>query len=218
MTTIEIREIPFRCARTGGRFRVLFGRTNAARNFRIRQVLAEDVQSEPNPPGPVVGSAIARKLRAIPGRVTRVFRNHQLSRETHTFDAGEFDFAGWYCPCCGHSQHQQTWPEFVRCSKCGECVCGGRVIQVNNGPQTFERHDGCKGGGRISNNYVQSYAGDKISVTQQERATLASSSNRYPISAEDTPSLSSGSGVLIVGRSDDSRNAPQARRESRGSS
>ncbi len=133
-TYTDVRMLPFRCAQTGQRFFVTFGRLQSPfHRFRILSVMGQmpsaDGRSEPD-----------RDSRDVPS---------QSPQCVQAFDAADFDFAGWYCPCCGYARAGEVEVPFVRCSTCNECVCGGRIIQIAGGLATFACHDSCGGGGRI---------------------------------------------------------------------
>ena len=132
-TFTDERVLPFRCAQTGQQFFVVFGRQSSMQRFRVLNVrdqmaLAGEL-SEPDRDSPHVLSQAAQRVE--------------------TFEAADFDFAGWFCPGCGYGQTGEMAIPFVRCSICGECVCGGRIIQIPGGPATFACRDGCGGGGRV---------------------------------------------------------------------
>jgi len=147
--TSEQRQLFFRCAQTGRRFAVLFGRPNPSQRFRTltvgddSTVPDQDDSSKNTEPHPDAIAPCCGPRRRKTGHSAMV------SSELQSFDAADFDFAGWYCPFCGHYRATPAKTPFVRCSSCGECVCGGRIIEVPGGPVTFACHDGCQGSGRV---------------------------------------------------------------------
>jgi hypothetical protein len=125
----EVRELVFRCAKTGQKFRALLGRAQPTHRFRV-------LMMEPLPkPGPK-NSFEAADVSAC-------------AKSIHSFDRRDFDLSSWFCPCCGHSRDRQSEFMFVRCGTCKEYVCGARTIKVGGGPATFACHNGCRGGGRL---------------------------------------------------------------------
>ena len=235
--TPEVRELPFRCAITGKRFKVVFGRSDANHKYRVVHVAAEPVleasaDSSPSarplltrlrevflpskcdsPPDQTVlalesPSNSPSSERSLLIRLREVFlpsKSRNLSgpvspSQSHAFDANEFDFSGWYCPCCGHSRDVPVYPPFIRCSKCNECICGARIIRVSPDVQTFECHDGCKNIGRIGGQ-IESFDGASIagavpSVTQSDNPTTLKPAagtpqipNKTTASPDDPPLL-----------------------------
>lgn len=213
----EMRELPFRCAVSGQRFRVAFGRYHPNHKYRVVHVSLEAVQQAPPAAPPSAGSLLTKLLdsfhdrgriahdssespRQAPPRLqssshsllTRLRESivpQQSSqplqpsnsgpRDSQAFDANEFDFAGWYCPCCGYCRDAPVYPPFVRCGTCDECVCCGRVTRVNASVATFECHDGCKGGGRLSGQLMTTLKGSPIDPTLPS-AALADRSGLKP--------------------------------------
>jgi hypothetical protein len=118
--TAESRIVPCRCARTGQSFCLRFERLSPAHRFQIARIDKEDR------PGPVkTGSLIARK----PAQ--------------KSYDAREFDWAGFQCPYCNDRSG------LVYCNECGETVCSGRVRPLPDGGRAFACHDGCGATGSI---------------------------------------------------------------------
>jgi hypothetical protein len=119
------RQLLFRCAKTGAKFYAFFDRHDSSQRFRITKLLTDhSINTAP---------ALRRNARA---------------REI--FSVRKFDFVGWFCPCCGHGKQSYVDMAFVRCGKCGECVCGATIKQIQNGARTFVCHPGCGGSGVIS--------------------------------------------------------------------
>lgn len=158
----ELRELLFRCSQTGGRFRVVFGRLQPSYKFRILKVIDEIKDPHEEDSSTTTHSILTPLLRFLGTARGKTQKRARVATKVHSFDAATFDFAGWYCPCCGHSQAACAETQFVRCSTCSECVCGGRIIQIADGIKTFACHDGCKGSGRISDDYITSFDGNSL--------------------------------------------------------
>src|SRR4051794_26690628 len=99
MSTKPPVAVPMRCARTGKRFFAAY-KWNKLRSRYVLQELAL-AESVPN-------SAVA------------------LGSEC-TCTEPEFDNTGFACPLCGHSVDTNVAVSFVKCGKCNELVCGGRI-------------------------------------------------------------------------------------------
>ena len=195
----SVRELLFRCAVTGKRFKVEFGRQDANHKYRVVHVYAEPVLDAPASSQPSARPLLTRLRETfLPNKTEKPhrekvpalmappnsqpserslltkFREFFLSTKSaeratlastspvQAFDAKDFDFSGWYCPCCGHSRDAAVYPQFLRCSKCNECVCGARVIRVSPEIQTFECHDGCKHVGRVGGQ-IETFDGSQTS-------------------------------------------------------
>lgn len=168
----EMRELPFRCAHTGKRFNVAFGRYHQSHKYRVVHVsLASLIEAPPTPP-PKPRALLTKFLGPfhLAEKPAPLPKPTPVSRQN--FDASEFDFGGWYCPCCGYSRDIPAYPQFVQCGTCKEYVCGGRVTRVSPGIKTFECHDECKGGGRISLNHIEIFDGSPISASLNSAAKL----------------------------------------------
>ena len=167
----DIRELPFRCALNGARFRVVFGRQDASHRYRVVHVYSAVDGSFP-----VVAAASGSRFL---GRLLAPFRGGRRHKgteltalpATQNFEARQFDFGGWYCPCCGLSRDVPSHPQFVRCGTCGECVCCARLIRVSPGIETFACHDGCKGGGRITG-HIESFDASPLHASTEAAELL----------------------------------------------
>lgn len=135
----EFRIIEYRCAITGGSFRIQFGRNQATDKFRV---VATERASWPTS----VKNMLANRLRAWLPRwllavVARFTRLANLLRRSTvcSFATDEFDFSAWCCPCCGFEQGEADLFAFVHCPQCDGLVCGGRLSAGSH----FRCHDGC---------------------------------------------------------------------------
>jgi hypothetical protein len=144
----EYRYLSFRCAQEGQLFHVVFSREASSHIFRITQI---------------------RSTSQV-GSVT------QADSSAQSFDATEFDYSGWECPCCGYAKSGDVDPLFVQCSTCGECVCGSRVQRIDGGGMTFVCHDGCGGSGRIEGQ-ISSYYGQSTVASNDQAVVLSSARN-----------------------------------------
>ena len=111
-----------------------------------------------------------------------------LQSQSHAFDATEFDFSGWYCPCCGHSRDVPVHPQFVRCGVCKECVCGARVIHVSPDIKTYECHDGCRSTGRIVG-HIETFDGSSIAGSMPSAAQPDSPTTLKPAAGTHNPQI-----------------------------
>jgi hypothetical protein len=112
----ETRTIPCRCAGTGQGFTIVFERLSPAHRFQIARIDRESASSDPS-----------NGFSGLSGRTP-----HQKS-----YDAAEFDWAGYVCPHCGNRAGT------VYCGQCRETVCAGRVRALPDGSKSFACHDGC---------------------------------------------------------------------------
>jgi hypothetical protein len=119
--TTESRLVPCRCARTGQPFSLRFERLSPAHRFQIARI-----EKDGNPGRQIEGDRLfGRKARQ------------------KSYDAHEFDWAGFQCPYCGDRSG------LVYCNECGDTVCSGRVRPLPDGDRGFACHDGCGATGRI---------------------------------------------------------------------
>ena len=139
----EVQKISFHCAKDGTEFSVLFARESSKDKFRIRSI-------EP----PQVNTDQQHKQTFLEWAEFRVSSN--VSDKSKSFDAKEFDMAGWRCACCQHS----SWPQYLQCSKCNRLVCGSKVISIQNGPKTFQCAPDCDGGGVIEGQ-ISAYSAER---------------------------------------------------------
>ena len=128
-----VQKISFHCAKDGTAFSVLFARNSSEDKFRIRSIDSPHGNTHPR-----------HKQTFLEG--TEVRGGSNPAGESKSFDAKDFDMAGWQCACCRHSS---SWPAFVKCTKCNRLVCGSKVISIQNGPKTFQCAPDCEGGGVI---------------------------------------------------------------------
>jgi|SRR5215216_2575784 len=148
--------LSFRCSQTGSKFEVTFSRRSPGHKFRIQHIS-----------GPV------------PEASYKIFSQRTSQSDTasksNDFDAGDFDFSGWYCGCCrfSHPSDSRTvYHNFVRCGTCHEYVCGATVRQVGESVLIFECVGDCKGGGALSGTITSYKESDSPRAdTRQLRAT-----------------------------------------------
>jgi hypothetical protein len=95
-----------------------------------------------------------------------------------SFDIKDFDFAGWYCPCCGYGKGQIVHSRFVHCGTCGEYVCGGKIRQMPNGTYHFSCHSRCRGGGVLGQGTMTSLSG--LNVDARGPDLLAGKRDQLP--------------------------------------
>lgn len=190
-TGSEDRVMYFRCVETGKPFYVLFHRYSPQHRFQIVKISAEmkpntqdkEEAIEPKPLQPtgiepidaVLNSTEVKQLKTLFTGIVRsitggpkehpVFPGYEVSEGD--FAISEFDFSGWYCPCCGHAQHGAVPSLFVQCGRCKEYVCGARVRNLGRGKSVFSCHDKCGGGGKLEGE-MTSYVGASISPQKQQ--------------------------------------------------
>jgi DNA-directed RNA polymerase subunit RPC12/RpoP len=126
---LEVRKISFFCAQTGDEFLVAFARNGSSEKFRIRSINIAPSIADTLP-------VLSDVPRTKPPKIM-------------PFSAEEFDIAGWRCPCCSHGT-TVVGSLFVKCGKCSHLVCGGKIIKIANGPETFQCTPDCGGGGVLS--------------------------------------------------------------------
>ena len=165
---LELREVVFFCSLSGQRFVVVFVRDLISRRFRIRA-------SEDN-----AGSAMSSRLTAL----KRILSLAIGWKNRQTFNIDEFDFAGWKCLGCGHTQ-DAIRSHFCRCGKTGHLSCGASILSIDSDRKTFQCFPGCGSSGVISGR-TQSMSG--ASATVVEKQTVASA----PRSPELSSNASSG--------------------------
>lgn len=121
---MEFATVAMRCSKTGARFHVLFSRDDPRRKFRI----ADAVMKQPL--GPV---------RTEAGRT--------YTLQTTTRAADSFDWAGFFCPGCGHGR--DGCGTYLRCGKCQAYICGGTIRTLPSGVQTYQCYVECGEGGPL---------------------------------------------------------------------
>jgi hypothetical protein len=117
----ETRVIPCRCAVTALPFALHFERLSLAHRFQIGRIEAGTESG---------GECTPRSL----------FAREPQSR---SYDAKEFDWAGYACPHCGNRAGT------VYCGECQETICAGRVRSLPNGSKAFACHDACGATGEL---------------------------------------------------------------------
>ncbi len=75
------------------------------------------------------------------------------------FNIEEFNFNGWYCPCCGYGKDEPVEFRFVRCGRCNEYVCGARVRRMPDGKIFFRCHDKCGHSGILGEGKIGAMVG-----------------------------------------------------------
>lgn len=171
----EMLELPFRCALTGNCFNVAFGRYHRNHKYRVVHVSPATAIQAPSTPQPMSHPLLTKILGSFLSVAKPASQPKPSPLARQTFDASEFDFGGWFCPCCGYSRDVPAYPQFVRCGTCKEFVCGGRVTRVSTGIATYECHDECKGSGRISENHIETFDGSPISAPLGSTSALSPS-------------------------------------------
>jgi hypothetical protein len=125
--------VRMRCGKTAAVTLVLFTRSETSEQFRIEKISESTSYSEQS-----AGQGTGR-----------CWGSDRYARS-------EFDWAGWYCPSCGHNQNVRSPHSFVRCGGCHELVCGFSIREVAPGIRTCKCF--CGHGGRISGK-IDSYEG-----------------------------------------------------------
>ncbi len=116
----EVQKVSFFCAENGAEFSVVFGRKSQKEKFRIHAIQGSKSKRFTYSPSNL------KKIMEWMGTVLGLLTSGESLSQAKSFDAKDFDFAGWRCACCNH----KTWPQFVRCSKCNRLVCGSKVIST----------------------------------------------------------------------------------------
>jgi hypothetical protein len=173
------RVLQFRCANTGRRFIVIFNRSQPDERFRVMTVIDEkDLTGQEmpaaawKPPKPKVSGRLESGMPGLMENARNLLlpllgKSLTTQKMTHSeekphvpepqaYDMNEFDFTGWYCPCCGHGKGPGI--RFVRCARCREYICGGRITRVEGG-QLFKCHDGCGNSGILGGGTISSMSG-----------------------------------------------------------
>lgn len=137
--------LTFKCSETGRKFEVTLRRRSPSHKFRIHEIS-----------GPVADASYT--LFSKPASQPDTSR--QSTTSENEFEAGDFDFSGWFCGCCrfAHpSDNRPVYSNFVRCGTCHEYVCGAMARQISEGVTVFECVGECKGGGVVTGS-ITSYA------------------------------------------------------------
>lgn len=211
MDTESRRVLQFRCAETGRRFVGVFVRQAPSRRFRFINAIDEkDLTGheapaagwkKPRSAGQLQTPAVAGLLGGatnLAQRVAMLARNAQAIATSaaragqgggpHTepgaesFDINEFDFTGWYCPCCGYAKDTPVRHRFIRCGRCHEYMCGARVKQLPDGKFYFRCHDRCGHSGVLGEGTIGSMKG--MGVSKDNPAQLDGKSSKLPISSQ----------------------------------
>jgi len=143
----------------------------ASQNTRTIQSAksAPIVKTTPKSPNPT-GSTGASGSRTQPPPSSK-------RQPAENYDLSEFDFTGFYCPCCGHGK-TAVQHRFIRCSRCHELVCGARVKQTPDGRLAFACYDRCGNRGFISGGAMTSISG--MGFDTQKSALLENKTKALP--------------------------------------
>lgn len=106
-------------------------------------------------------------------------------RNVDEFTFDDFDFTGWYCPCCGHAKQGYVIHRFIRCGKCREYICGARVSNLPDGRVSFRCHDRCRNTGILGEGTLKSLHGLGVEVDKQGQ--LPGKSARLPAPGQSLP-------------------------------
>ena len=103
--------------------------------------------------------------------------------EQATHAANEYDWSGFYCPCCGYIPAKQD-TDFVHCGTCSEFVCGESLTKNEaTGSKYFRCYPACGGHGEISGT-IDEYSGrqrteanrpEYVSIGSEQRPRLRAS-------------------------------------------
>jgi hypothetical protein len=171
----EVQKISFHCAKDGTEFSVLFVRESSEDKFRIRSIESPHVNTDQH-----------HKQSFLEWAGVRV--NSNVSGKSQSFDANEFDIAGWKCACCQYS----SWPQYVRCSKCNRLICGSKIISIQNGPKTFRCAPDCGGGGVVEGQ-ISTYTAEGREMAKEKTKELPSGGKplnlSQPSQLQDKPAI-----------------------------
>jgi hypothetical protein len=169
--TSEYSEVQFRCSRDGATFQVVTRRHRPDDRFQIHRIAP-------------LSAAKTRQL--VPERAAATAVG--AAQATHAAD--EYDWSGFYCPCCGYIPGKQD-TDFVRCGKCSEFVCGESVTKnEETGTKYFRCYPACGEHGKISGT-IDEYSGrqrteanrpEYVSVGSEERERLTGPRSTLPTS------------------------------------
>jgi len=165
---VDERQLLFRCASTGQAFAFRFRKVPGERTYRLAGVL-NVVNIDAADSSAIVRRPGGKRRRGLLARLLPAFRAAGSDKGTggsSSFSAEDFDFSGWFCPCCGWNKNIRAKSIFVQCGTCGELVCGARTVETASGKSKFSCHDGCGGTGTIAGP-LESYSG-----TSRERSTV----------------------------------------------
>jgi hypothetical protein len=164
--TINYSDANFRCARDGAHFTITLSRSNPEERFKINRIFAVEHGAVGLP---------AREGGQLPGRglwlAVLPWRNRQAplvstlkeEAEKPKFSAADYNWAGFYCPCCGYKpDHYQG--AFVHCPECNELVCQGTVVAAPGNQERIHKcHPSCGGSGVIRGS-IQEYSSERRSM------------------------------------------------------
>jgi hypothetical protein len=201
------RALQFRCANTGRRFVVVFSRATPTQRFHVVSVVDEKDITGQETPAPGWKAAASQSTGLLLGPTATVAGllegakrflqtllrpngNAPLQRKPRPakeqaqpsagsdFDMADFDFTGWYCPCCGHGKPYSGQTRFVRCGRCREYICGGQITRVENGREMFRCHDRCRNSGILGDSVLSSMSG--IDLNARKPSELEGGSGQLP--------------------------------------
>ncbi|MBV6396879.1 MAG: hypothetical protein HFACDABA_02481 [Anaerolineales bacterium] len=150
---MEHNVLRFRCAQNGQVFFVGFTRNDKSERFKIaaiQKMPSQDTEKEQKssfstPSQAQVQVNFEKQKREIQSSGILPEGIPSLNAD---FDIGDFSFAGWYCPYCGHTK-KGDFPDFIRCGRCKELVCGSRTSLLPSGAEMFACYDECGKTGEI---------------------------------------------------------------------
>ena len=158
------RVIQFRCALTDQHFYVVFHKFTPNHKFQIVEIL----------------QANEGENRVAVGKTGN------SARQESTFDNNDFEWSGWFCPCCGHGKSKEVPLIFVRCSKCEEYVCGARVYFVAGERKMFACSAKCGGGGGNLEDLTVLDGQNLMIPSNVNRQVSARNTTDYGVSGERT--------------------------------
>jgi len=150
--TFEVSEVRFRCSGDGATFVVTTRRHRPDDRFQIYRI------------APL--SAPTSRHVAVKGATASRGEPEQATHAAH-----EYNWSGFYCPCCGYMPKEED-TDFVRCGRCKELVCGESTTKdAQTGTAYFRCHPGCGAHGEIVGS-IRDYTGDER--TEANRPEYAS--------------------------------------------
>jgi hypothetical protein len=139
--TSEFSEVQFRCSRDGATFVVVTRRHRPDDQFQIHRIAPLSAGK----PGQLTPAEQASATPPDPAHTTHA--------------ANEYDWSGFYCPCCGHIPREEE-AAFVDCGECHELVCGGSVAVETTGIRYFRCYPTCGAHGEITGT-IKEFEGDE---------------------------------------------------------
>jgi hypothetical protein len=153
--TSEFSEVQFRCSRDGATFLVATRRHRPDDRFQIHRI------------APLSAS---KSSQLVPTEAVAAAPDGP-AHTTHA--AHEYDWSGFYCPCCGYIPRGSD-TEFVQCGKCREFVCGESITKETTGTRYFRCYPTCGGEGVVTGK-IKEYAGDQhTEANRPEYVSIAS--------------------------------------------